>query len=171
MLASSKENSPKDTVTRQVVQDLARAVGKSPMLQLAERSIDALRREQSERGEEYNAYHAGTRDKRNPVSLSQIAGHLPRIEELKGQIVAERSKARDLRLAHSAKVANQLSAIRKEAAARVLAALEELDSASEVLIACCDEIRLAGNPDTPYLQMVPSFSMRDHATRLLTSSK
>jgi hypothetical protein len=65
------------------------------------------------------------------------------------------------------RVADQLSQIRREAAERVIAALAELDEASEILITCCEEIRFAGDPDQPHLNFVPSHSMREHATRMV----
>jgi hypothetical protein len=157
---------PEPKITRETIVSLARAVGRGPSLQLAEAKLDGLRKRHAELGAEHME-HCRTFREGKGSSMTTIQAYAPKLAEMEKQIVVARTEVSGLRLARSGRVADQLSGARKEAATRALAALNELDEAGSVLIACCDEIRRAGDADAPYLNLVPSVSMREHATRIL----
>lgn len=135
------------------------------MLQLANSTLAGLRKAYDEIGAEQAARIQ--EHQHNGSQANQIQSAQPALDELRSKITARRAEISQLRLARSARVADQLLQIRREAAERVVVALAELDDASLILITCAEEIRFAGDPDAPHLNFVPSHSMRDHATRIL----
>ena len=158
---------PEPKITRETVVSLARAVGRGPSLQLAEAKLGGLRKRHDDLGAEHMEHCRMFREGKGGSSMATIQAYEPKLAELQKQIVTARTEVSGLRLARAERVADQLSGVRSEAASRALAALAELDEAGSILVACCDEIRHAGNPDTPYLNLVPSLSMKEHAHRIL----
>lgn len=155
--------SPK--ITREIIISMARSVGDGPLLKLANAQLEGLRKVYDEAGAEQSARIQQHQDIGGQADAIQRAQ--PALEEMRQKITARRAEIAQQRLARASRVAEHLSAVRKEAAERVIAALAELDEASEILITCAEEIRFAGDPDAPYLNFVPSHSMREHASRIL----
>lgn len=156
-------------ITRETVIAMARSVGDGPKLQLANALLAGLRTSYDEAAAEHSARIQQHQDIGGQADAIQQAQ--PALDEMRKKITDRRAEIATLRLARASRVAEHLSQVRKEAAERVLAALAELDDASEILITCCEEIRFAGNPDAPHLNFVPSHSMRDHASRILGVGK
>jgi hypothetical protein len=155
--------SPK--LSRDTIISLARSVGEDPLLKVANATLAGLRKAYDDIGAEQSARIQEHQDVGGMATEIQRAQ--PALDELRAKITARRGEISELRLKRSKQVADQLSGIRREAAERVMAALTELDEASEILITCCEEIRFAGDHEAPHLNFVPSHSMRDHASRIL----
>lgn len=159
--------SPK--ITRDTVIAMARSVGQGPALQFANAQIEGIRKVYDEAGAEQSARIRQHQDVGGQADAIQRAE--PALDEMRKKITIQRAEIAKLRLARASRVADHLSQVRREAAERVLAALAELDEASEILITCAEEIRFAGDPDAPHLNFVPSHSMREHASRILGKGK
>ncbi|MET4490691.1 hypothetical protein [Bradyrhizobium sp. LA7.1] len=156
-------------ITRETIIAMARSVGDGPLLQLANAQLEGLRKVYDEAGAEQSARIRQHQDIGGQADAIQRAQ--PALEEMRQRITARRAEIVKQRMARASRVAEHLSQVRKEAAERVIAALAELDEASEILITCCEEIRFAGDHDVPHLSLVPAHSMRDHASRILGATK
>ncbi|MCK1712100.1 MULTISPECIES: protein bicaudal D homolog [unclassified Bradyrhizobium] len=145
---------------------MARSVAQGSALKFEQATLDGLRTSYDTLAAEHNALCQAYRDGRGGL-VSDIQRLEADLSELRDKIASRRTKVTKLRLERSKVVTAELSSLRKQAAARALAALQELDEASEILIAFCEEIRFAGDHEAPYLSMVPSFYMREHAKGIL----
>jgi hypothetical protein len=89
------------------------------------------------------------------------------IRAIEKKINTERPRVSELRRARADRVNEALLSIQRECAARIVAAYDEITAATDVLIACNEEIRKAGNPDRPRLNHVAGVTLIDHARWLL----
>jgi len=169
MFASRKPNNDvtKSDISAEAVADLADAVGKGPQLTLAESNIAALRIRRDALRAEEQALASAHRANRSAVTPTAVNALTLQIRGIEKEINATRPLVSELRRARADRVNDALLAIQKDAAARVLAAYADITDATNVLIACNEEVRKAGDPDRPYLNHVAGITLIDHARWLL----
>lgn len=170
MFARKPDNAGPAPISREIVSDLAAAVGKGAQLQMAEGNLTNLRARRddlkAEQGRLIHDAHSG------PQGGTWGQGDRIRefdrdISALEQQIKSARPKVSELRRARAGRVNDALISIQRESAARIVAAYEELTAATEILIACNDEVRKAGDPDRPHLNHMAGVSLIAHARWLL----
>jgi hypothetical protein len=151
----------------EIIPAMARAVAKGSALQLAEAGIEGLRKRRQEIADEQAERIREYQKKQNSSIGRQINLTVPIIAALEKEITAEREKVSEMRRERADRVADALAPIRRDAAKRALAAINELHEASDILIAAAEEIRKSGNPDIGYLNRAPVVSLIEHANRIL----
>jgi len=167
MFARKPDNVSRSEITAETVSTLAAAVGKGPLLQLAETNLSELRgKRDSLRAEEQaqiNDHLAAGRS----ILTAQANAVTDAIRALEQQIKETRPRVSELRRARADRINDALLSIQKETAARIVAAYDDLTAATDILIACNEEVRKAGDPDRPHLYHVVGVTLIDHARRLL----
>ncbi|MDO8398907.1 MAG: hypothetical protein Q7T45_13910 [Bradyrhizobium sp.] len=169
MFARKPDNEERPPISAEIVHDLAVAVGKGPQLQMAETSLTGLRsRRDVLRAEQQAAINDGQRAGRDTKQTrDRIAALDIDIKAIEKTINIERPRVSELRRARADRVDDALRSAQKQCAARIVAAYEEITEATDLLIACIEEIRRAGNPDMPRLGHVAGVALVDHAKALL----
>ncbi|WP_298873257.1 hypothetical protein [uncultured Bradyrhizobium sp.] len=152
------------------IRALAAAVPISSSHQLADQALNALRQQYDALAAEQSARIHSNHKNPTPSESKMIAETQPNLERLKLDIERGRQSVSLFRTERARQVANALAPARRQAAAKVLELLDEVDAMTEILVASLDEIRRAGDATAGFINPVPAASLRDHARRLVVGT-
>ncbi|WLA62374.1 hypothetical protein [Bradyrhizobium diazoefficiens] len=155
--------------TPETVRALAAAVPMTAQHQMAENSLEALRRQFDALAAEHSALCHANHQKPDSMLAKKIVSMEPQLSDLRARIVKNRQEITVHRAQRARNVAEMLAPTRRAAAVLILDLLDELDRQTDLLIACNEELRGAGDTEAVFLNQVPCVTLRDHARRLASA--